>query len=384
MHDHHWNLLAKYLAGECTDEEVGEVERWLAEKPEHEHRLAELEEIWGAAEPTTSEYDVEGLWNRLQRHVEEDDPGRRRAADRSAAPGFADRDRPRRNRGLRQRSARRASRRLVSASAFAVVLLLGVLALVLWTGEAGLRDSPDQQGTVFTTERGQRATVRLVDGSIVQLNAASTLTVSPSFGSSERVVRLEGEAYFKVAHDSTRPFVVRTGRASVHVLGTEFNVTDYREEAQVQVAVADGQVAFRPAQAEGETSAVPDAGDVVLSARQMAELRDGGELLKKSIELEPHIAWMDGYLHFQNAPFEEVVRRLSRYYNVDIDGPETVVPTGHLNARFSDEQSLTEVLGIISTVFDVRFVQSDSTVRFYSPSHSQSAVVPPSPQPQST
>lgn len=373
MHEQvNWNLLARHLAGECTAEESAQLEAWLAESPDRKQFLAELEEVWEVTGPAASHRDadrdvardVDALWQRVQGHMARPERTPPRSAREPAQP----------RRIGRPRADRRPARRLHRAAAV-VAALAGVLLLVLWMGDGLPFGGADTSAKVFATERGQRATVRLADGTMVRLNAASTLTVEPAFGTSTRSVRLEGEAYFDVARDTTRPFLVHAGPATAQVLGTSFNVSAYAGEGRVRVVVAEGRVALRahpqPAAEDGSPQGGPDqaagadALGVVLTADQMGELDDRGGVVRRAANATDHLEWTAGHLVFKDAPFREVTRRLSRWYDVDVVVPEGTAPAGHLNARFTEQQPLTEVLQVIATVFALRFEQKRGAVHFY-------------------
>ena len=385
-YDVNWSLLAKHFAGECTDDERAALEMWLSEDPDRQRLLDEAAEIWNAAAPAeASEHDVDALWSRLETHVTRSGrPTPQQAADRQGPAPHNERQRPTPESG-RQRpapqndrparrpertAARRRRRSRLSGVALVLTVLVGAVAVTLWLNQENPAFAPSAaDGKVFTTERGQRATIRLIDGTLVRLNAASTLTLWDSFGASERVVQLVGEGYFEVASDSSKPFTVEAGAATARALGTSFNVTAYPDEQQVRVVVAEGRVAFRgDAPADPESRAGEPAGEnreVVLSASEMGELDDRGALSRSSTAVARHLDWIDGYLYFKDAPFQEVVRKISRWYDVDVVLGDMIAPAGHLNARFSDEQSLSDVLQVIATAFELEFEIQHGTVRFF-------------------
>ncbi len=379
MHEEvNWNLLARYLSGNCTAGERADVEAWRAGKPEHGRLLAELEEVWQAMPPAVPLPDVEALWTRIEGDMARNVAGRPAAPQRRLPP--ADRAPVRRASPPPYRGSNVFARRLLPVALLFVVVAGAVLA-GWWSRAPQLPVAAAGEGKVFSTTAGQRATVHLIDGTVVRLNAASTLTLAPAFGDRVREVRLEGEGYFSVAHDATRPFVVHAGGATAHVLGTQFNVTAYPAEAGVQVVVAEGRVAFGPDVETGKRRArrPPDAGapGVVLTARQMGQLADDGRIVQGTADLERVLGWMDGHLYFEDASFEEVVRQLGRWYHLDVVVDASLAPSGHLNASFSENQSLPEVLEVIATAFGLRVRQTGSTVRFSAPPAAASPALRP-------
>ncbi len=394
-----WNLLAKYLARQCTPHEEERVQAWLDEELERERLLDELERIWDVTEQSPPERDVDALWTRLQRHVRRteahDAPAigqepeeangqarpHRQAADRSAERRAADR-------ATLHRRRRSAAQRLARvATMAAVVLIIALGGIWLWSEDPSARPADEKQ--VFATERGQRATVRLPDGTQVRLNAASTITLAPSFRTEARTVQLEGEAYFDVADDTSRPFIVRAGPAAAQVLGTQFSVSAYPQSEEVRVVVTEGKVNFGADDERGDASAARDdtggtepnaaaSGDaasrkVVLAARQMGRLTRAGQVTRSQADLDRALAWMDGMLYLDNASFREVARTLERWYDVNVVVAGEATPTGHLNAQFDDRQPLSEVLQVIATTFKLRYEWEGKTIRFTVPASGAAA-----------
>jgi len=188
-------------------------------------------------------------------------------------------------------------------------------ALVL-TVVAGLYGSRLASETRFMTAIGEQATVSLPDGSTMQLNSNSLARVV--YSKESRVIRLErGEGFFKVAHDSQRPFWVVGGGSWIRAVGTAFNV--YEASAGVLVTVSEGVVKvgsagplLGAAPTDERIANVPVA---VLAAGQQADLGGSSTATRKlsSTELARSVAWRDGTLYFENRPLGEVINELGRY-----------------------------------------------------------------------
>ncbi|MDZ7690866.1 MAG: FecR domain-containing protein [Balneolaceae bacterium] len=131
------------------------------------------------------------------------------------------------------------------------------------------------------TARGERASMEFSDGSRVILNSMSTLRFPKVFEGTKRELHLEGEAFFQVAHNKERPFVVHANGVEVNVLGTEFNVNSYRENEAVEVVVREGKVAVNVQpldnQVTGQQESVGEAGNgVILTRGQRTTVAPGG------------------------------------------------------------------------------------------------------------
>lgn len=355
-----WDLLTRHVSGACSTEEDVIVETWAAADPRHRRMLEDLQQAWHAVGPEEDALpvDVDAAWGRLSQRIEETAGDPKGPLPPRRAGGC-----PPARRASPHASPVRISRRsmMIGGAGAAAVLAIGVALALLWGGE-GPGDSFASREKVFTTKRGQRAVVELTDGTQVRLNADSRLVIPRrSLAEGRREVHLDGEAFFKVARDSTRPFRVRTGAGTVCVLGTAFNVQAYAADAApMQVAVSEGAVALQAGEA--------GTGDTLrLLPRQLGiARRDGGLQARRDVDLSAQLAWTNGQLAFDDAPFSEVVRKLERWYDLQV---EVRLPTrriDHLNARFDDE-SLQEILGDIAVALNLRYERTRETVVFYRP-----------------
>jgi transmembrane sensor len=161
--------------------------------------------------------------------------------------------------------------------------------------------------TIITPKGGQYQLV-LADGTQVWLNAASSLRFPTSFVQKERRVVVSGEAYFEVAKNKERPFVVSVNNAEVQVLGTHFNVMAYKEEGIVKTTLLEGSVRF----------ASENNIRVLKPGQQSQLLNDGQVKVLSGVDINEVMAWKNGIFHFQNADITTVMRQVSRWYDVDV------------------------------------------------------------------
>jgi Fe2+-dicitrate sensor, membrane component len=159
------------------------------------------------------------------------------------------------------------------------------------------------------TPRGGQYHLVLPDGTHVWLNAASTLTYAISGTTQERLVQLDGEAYFEVARDADRPFRVTTRGQVVEVLGTHFNVNGYADEPLVRTTLVEGAV---------KVSAGTDQRPVVLAPGEQALGAAGSPLKVRKVDVTQAVAWKNGKFNFNDSDVPTVMRELSRWYDVDI------------------------------------------------------------------
>ncbi|WP_343704517.1 FecR domain-containing protein [Chitinophaga sp.] len=160
----------------------------------------------------------------------------------------------------------------------------------------------------LTTPAGGQYRLRLPDGTEVWLNAASSIRFPISFDKHERKVELTGEAYFEVAQQASAPFKVMVNRqAEVLVLGTTFNINAYTDERNIKTTLLRGKV-----------KVTAGSRDIQLSPGQQAVSTTTSLTINNAADTEKAIAWKNGLFNFQDASLEEVMRQLSRWYNITV------------------------------------------------------------------
>jgi transmembrane sensor len=195
------------------------------------------------------------------------------------------------------------------------------------------------------TPRGGQYQVILPDGSKVWLNAASKLKYPVAFaGQEKRIVELSGEAYFEVAHNRKQPFIVKTEKQSLEVLGTHFNINSYADEAETKTTLLEGSV---------KVSNLKSQKEILLQPGQESCLR--GDLLNAGkADIETNMAWKDGHFIFKNEDLAGIMRKISRWYNVDIVYEGDVV-NKHFVGSMSRFRNVSEVLRKFELTGSVHF-----------------------------
>lgn len=175
----------------------------------------------------------------------------------------------------------------------------------------------------------------LADGSKVWLNAGSSLTYPVLFVGNERKVSIEGEAYFEVAHDISKPFVVHYGAIDVQVLGTHFNVNTFEDgDSNVKVTLIEGSVKVDNGNATN-----------LLKPGQQARINDKIKIVS-DVDLNQVMAWKNGYFQFNNASLQSVLKQVARWYDVDVIYEGNNQPREFVGEMERD-LSLSEVLKIL-------------------------------------
>lgn len=202
---------------------------------------------------------------------------------------------------------------------------------------------------ILTTSLGEQTQVRLPDGSLVFLNAASSLRYPTSFAkSAQRQVGLKGEGYFEVAKNKKQPFVVTASNQQVEVLGTHFNINAYSDEKAVRTTLLEGSV--RVDLVSTDRSAAKGR---VLNPGQQSVLTEKGIQLT-DVNLDEVMAWQKGYFSFYEEDIASIMRKVSRWYNIEVEYSGQL-PENSFDGRITKYSNIKEVLRKLEKTGDVHF-----------------------------
>lgn len=233
---------------------------------------------------------------------------------------------------------------------------------------------PDSnQINIITTPRGGNYTVQLPEGTRVNLNALSSLSFPATFGYNSRVVTVTGETSFKVKKLTVAgknvPFIVKTSRMNMEVLGTEFNVNVYPKEKFARATLIEGKLRVWKQLPDQTGQPASNARlDVVLLPGQQAQVINNDEgaatagIRVESVNTGDATSWRNGVYIFSDVDFETLTRELQRWYIVKFVYPEGR-PTATFSGRFSRNTSLEAILKSIEATSNVKFdLQPHNTV----------------------
>jgi transmembrane sensor len=192
--------------------------------------------------------------------------------------------------------------------------------------------------------------VDLPDGTRAWLNATSSLRFPVAFVEKQRRVEITGEAYFEVAKNRARPFIVSVNGAEVRVLGTHFNIMAYNDEATVKTSLLEGAVEFVKGAAIS----------TLLPGEQSELLKNGKIIVKKGVDLQREIAWKNDQFDFQGEDIKFVTRELARWYGVNFVFTQNI--NDHFIAKLPRSTSLPKMLKLLELTGKVRFEMDGSRV----------------------
>ncbi len=214
------------------------------------------------------------------------------------------------------------------------------------------------QYNTLTTPRGGKYCVTLPDGTIVWLNASTTLRFPVAFAGKTRKVEVKGEAYFEVAKNEAMPFIVKAGNSEIKVLGTHFNVMAYADDKLIKTTLLEGSVEII---VQNQSAGEQEVPAVKLVPGQQAQLDANNSITVVEANTREAIAWKNGFFIFNNEPIESVMQKIARWYDVNVvyeTSDNTIVFTGVV----SREENVSEVLRLLELTEVVHFKIDGKTI----------------------
>ena len=274
-------IINKYLTGQCSEEELVEVNTWMKESEENARQLFRMEEIYhlGKFDQYANEQRILRAEKQLYKKLDEEKS--------------------------KQKIALNMQRWMKYAAMIAVILVIG--------GGAGYwlyQNGNNQQMMVAVANEGIVKEVILPDGTKVWLNNSATLKYPREFSEKERNVYLDGEAYFEVTKNRHKPFTVQSDAMRVRVLGTTFNFKSDKNCRIAEATLIEGEIEVKGNKEEGQIILVPG---------QRAELnKNNGRLTVKQVNAKLDAVWHDNLIPFQQADIFTISKALERFYDVKI------------------------------------------------------------------
>lgn len=373
-----WNLILRKIAGKLSPEEEQEFQKWLAEDIRHQEYFEKTRKSWNEPEEEKLP-DLEKLIARFDHFA-------------SQTP-----QKPLRKFKLRPYIPYAAALLLPVAIALAVFLLPGRhtpepqvaglteqtpitpggnhAIIILANGQQVLLDGSNDsllqnqsgltirqkdgtisyQGSNQTQEeefnsivipRGGEYCLKLSDGTKVWLNSNSTLRYPVNFVSNQRIVELDGEAFFEVSANRNKPFIVKTNQLDIKVYGTAFNVYAYSKETSQHTTLQEGQVGV-----------IKNGKEYKLKPGQQAKSENGSTGLSiAEVNTALYCSWHTGKLLLENEKLEDILNRLSRWYNVDFNYTDNALRNLHFSGDLERYADFSEILNLIKMTTSVEFI----------------------------
>ena len=310
-----YDLLSKYLAGECSQQEKQKLFEALDENPEINREAIDMQNLSALINMNTNDQaDTDKHYQQF----------------------------------LRKRRQQTVVLYLKESISYAAVALLAVVFSYLMFNTT--TDKPDMLYQAFSTPAGQRACVQLADGTEIWLNANSQLRYPDQFNTDLRMVELEGEAYFKVKSNPEKPFVVKTSKMDVRVLGTTFNVSAYPNDSCFTTSLLEGRV-------EVSLSDLPNQWHELAPNQQIA-ITDG-QFKISSFNDTNFLAWKEGVFVFDDMLLPDIIKRLESFYAIRIENQNNTLTNYRYTGKFRQSDGVESIIRKLQIVYPFQYTKDD-------------------------
>ncbi len=314
------DLISKYLSGNTNAEEVQQLEAWVMESSKNKAIFKDSKKAWilSGIKEEKQTVDIEENWVKTSAQIFKEPK-------------------------VVQLNSSVNRRKWLSIAAG--IALLAVVSFLLF-------QNTRSSGATFVQTQLESNTFDLSDGSEITLNQSSSLKYELDKETNARKVKLDGDAFFDVARDEKRPFIIETQNVEIEVLGTSFYIDSRPDQSQIQVIVTSGKVEVRSGNAK-----------TILVANEKAIFqKDSKELIKETNEDKNFLSFKSQTLLFENARLEEVVFALNRQFNANIVIENQELKDCELDSTFKNK-SLNTILKIIESSLGVQFKQSGQQIK---------------------
>ena len=317
----HLILISRYLSGEATPEQAMALQEWL-NVPENKLEYDRIVSIWGQLPGSVSLSDVNIMqeWRELEKAVE--------------------------TKTKRQKTI--SMYRYMAAAS--IILIFITIGFFWFNGQKKADNNFQDQDPQFTiAAKNEIINQKLPDSSVLTINRNSNISYASSFNTSNREVKLTGEAFFDIAHNESKSFIISIGDLKIKVVGTSFNVKEYQDKQQVEVQVQTGIVKMYTSKKEllvqkGQTG--------------VYEISKGELVLKNGININS-ISYATRSFSFDDLPFAEAIVYLEDAFSVDIQYDSTGFKDCRLFAEFSNA-SLSSILDALCATLNSSYTQKEN------------------------
>lgn len=316
-------LVIKFFAGEISDSEMEILKSWLSKSSENRKIFDQVNELWRETSIQTNKdhFYVDLAWNFI-----------------SSKYNFS-RNKHKRVTVMRQKTIRL----LAAAASVALLVLSGSLGLWVKARQSFLHFSG--ASTIVSTNFGDKAKIFLPDSSEVILNSGSNIQYDGGYNQKDRIVRLNGEAFFIVRTNPDKPFTVKLDEMVLYATGTRFNVLSYDNENRVETTLEDGELKVL---IEGENPINLKSGQQVSYSKQLEKVK----IL--DVNAETYSSWIENKLQLNDTPFEEALRKIARKYNVTFEISNKELLDLKYTATYIDE-SIEEVMEMLRMILPITY-----------------------------
>jgi transmembrane sensor len=326
-------LIIKYLSGYATLEEEAQLFDWVEFSETNKKEFTHIKNVWAIAGMAYNEANADeqkSKYKSLINRIKEKESGKR---GQKTIPLL-----------LYLKTKRFWS---TAATLFFTAGIGSLLTLFLGNNQKGVPQ--------LSVTNGKQTKVELADGSLIWLNSGSSLQYPSDFKGNIREVTLNGEAYFDIAHNEKKPFIVHVSDLNVKVLGTSFNLSSYVDDDEVQLTLEKGSVSIvQPSTNDEIARLVPGNMAIYSKKNQTIKL--------KNVDTNLYSSWRNGQFKFKGMSFEEIAKRLGRQYKVQFVFKNENLKNTTYNGSFYNYEPLEAVLKVMKTNSPFAYTMERDTV----------------------
>lgn len=310
--------IIRFITGNLTEEEAKEVRNWISADHTNKKEFIRLKNIYALSSEKRHRLIIEDDLFKLNQQIKSN-----------------------------QRNLRKSTllKYLQYAAILAVALFLGYsVSEINHHFTFGKSNEPFNE---FYSPSGQISEFKLSDGTKIWLNSDTRIKVPVNFSSKQRIIQMDGEAFFQVTKDQHHPFFINANELSVKVMGTSFNVSAYSSERYSEITLTEGKVGIK--EINGERVGL------LLPGQQLVYDNSTRTKLKREIDVSPYEAWRDGKMIFKGQTLSEMALKLERWYNVKINFKDESIGQIKFTGTILKNKPLNQVLEIITLSAPIGF-----------------------------
>jgi len=326
--DIYQELLGKYFSGNCSEEERTHVESWLKQSPDIQAVYDEYDKVWKitGSETANAKIDVKNDWIELNKRISTVES----ITEEVYSSRFS------------------ISRRFVYFAARVAAVLVIAFGFLFLLNQLINEDAPVNIN--YRATEVLQSPLILADGSEVLLNKEAEINYPAEFSSSNRKISFEGNAFFNIAHNPGKPFIITVGALEIEVLGTTFNLSTCPESDEVVLCLESGKVRF--SSINTEDGSINE--QIILTPGQKGIFnKNTGLITRSKINNQNYLAWKTGVLVFDKAPVYEVICAIEQTYNLKVNTSKSFDGQA-LTARFENE-SPENIFESLHTIFGINY-----------------------------
>jgi ferric-dicitrate binding protein FerR (iron transport regulator) len=354
--EHFTDIIHKYLASTADKEDLISLLEWLKRNSENVNYFNQLCNIWELSSNTGNQkIEAELALSRLNKRINE--------LDKIVKPAI-------------MQSETRIWKFRFAAAVFIGIIAISSLTYVIYHNNLQSTDALITNIEAIAPP-SQKSQLILSDGTKVWLNSGTKLRYSSNYGIQNREVFLEGEAYFHVVKNPAKPFIVHASSIIVKALGTSFNVKCYASDTTIETTLVEGRVqVFKTKEGMVKSSKVflnPNEKAVFTKRNEeifIDRYEDNQTLVKLKSKspvyvyktVQSDISWTEQRLVFENETFEDLTKRLERWYNINIHISDETLKGNRYTGKFVNNESIEQVLQIIAKTTPIHYSIKDDNI----------------------